>query len=269
MSREQIVYLPIEEITTAPQVRQQLDPEPDRGLAVSIRETGLLHPLRVRWEGDRKIVVDGARRLAAVKLLGWTEVPAIVESRPLDESEILQKQLVANCQRADLLPVDLATAVDKLIRVSGLSATQAGVKLGFSNAKVSRLLSVLSLPEAIREQVQAGTIPASAAYELARVEDPGRQAALAEDLAGGRLTRDGLAGMAKAERNGQQQKPKANGHRARAALGDGRSITVVGADTLDGLIAALEELLSKARKARPQGLGLATFLKMLKDQSAS
>ena len=27
MSREQIVYLPIEEITTAPQVRQQPDPE--------------------------------------------------------------------------------------------------------------------------------------------------------------------------------------------------------------------------------------------------
>ena len=111
--------------------------------------------------------------------------------------------------------------------------------------------------------------PTSAAYELARVEDPGRQAALAEDLASGRLTRDGVAGMAKAERNGQEQQPKANGHRARAPLGDGRSITVVGADTLDGLIAALEELLSKARKARPQGLGLATFLKMLRDQAAS
>ena len=41
MSREQIVYLPIEEITTAPQVRQQPAPEPDKGLAVSIRECGL------------------------------------------------------------------------------------------------------------------------------------------------------------------------------------------------------------------------------------
>ena len=60
MSREQIIYVPIEEITTAPQVRQQPDPEPDKGLAVSIRENGLLHPLRLRSEGDRKIVVDGA-----------------------------------------------------------------------------------------------------------------------------------------------------------------------------------------------------------------
>ena len=93
------------------------------------------------------------------------------------------------------------------------------MKLGFSNAKVSRLLAVLSLPEAIRDQVQAGTIPASAAYELARVEDPGRQAALAEDLAGGRLTRDGLAGMAKAERNGQEQKQKANGSPCSGGLG--------------------------------------------------
>jgi hypothetical protein len=41
MSREQIVYRPIEEIMTAPQVRQQPDPEPDKGLAISIRENGL------------------------------------------------------------------------------------------------------------------------------------------------------------------------------------------------------------------------------------
>jgi hypothetical protein len=41
MSREQIVYLPIEEIMTAPQVRKQPDPEPDEGLAISIRESGL------------------------------------------------------------------------------------------------------------------------------------------------------------------------------------------------------------------------------------
>ena len=41
MSREQIVYLAIEEIATAPQVRQQPGPEPDKGFAVSIRECGL------------------------------------------------------------------------------------------------------------------------------------------------------------------------------------------------------------------------------------
>jgi hypothetical protein len=41
MNREQIVTMPIEEVATAPQVRQQTDPESDKGLAVSIRECGL------------------------------------------------------------------------------------------------------------------------------------------------------------------------------------------------------------------------------------
>jgi len=266
MNREQIVYMPVEEITTAPQVRQHPDPEPDKGLAVSIRENGLLHPLRVRPEGDRKVVVDGARRLAAVKILGWTNVPVILESHPLGEAEILQKQLVANCQRTDLLPVDLARAVEKLIQVTGLTASQAGVKLGFSSANVTRMLSVLSLPTPIRDRVQSGAIPVSAAYELSRVADGKRQAELADDLAAGRLTRDGISGAVKAQRNETKQSA-APGRRATAALGDGRAISVTGADSLEGLIELLEELLAKARKARPQGLGLSTFLKMLKDQA--
>jgi hypothetical protein len=45
-------------------------------------------------------------------------------------------------------------------------------------------------------------------------------------------------------------------------------VTVAGqALTLEGFIEALEELLSRARPARTKGLALATFLKVLSDQS--
>ena len=51
-------------------------------------------------------------------------------------------------------------------------------------------------------------------------------------------------------------------------LAPDRSITICGpALTLDSLIGWLEELLSKARKARPQGLELGTFIRALKDQA--
>jgi hypothetical protein len=73
------------------------------------------------------------------------------------------------------------------------NASQAAKELGFSAATVTRLLALLALPNSIVEQVQAGRIPASAAYELARIEDPARQAELAGQLAQGQLTRDGLS----------------------------------------------------------------------------
>ena len=53
-----------------------------------------------------------------------------------------------------------------------------------------------------------------------------------------------------------------------APLGAGRAVTVTCQSlSLDGFIEILEELLGKARKVRTQGVELATFWKMLKDQS--
>src|SRR5215831_15235654 len=42
------------------------------GLAASMAELGLLHPIVVRPDG---VLVAGERRLRAAKMLGWTEIP--------------------------------------------------------------------------------------------------------------------------------------------------------------------------------------------------
>ncbi len=42
------------------------------GLAASIKEIGLLHPIVVRSDGR---LIAGERRLQACKLLGWKTVP--------------------------------------------------------------------------------------------------------------------------------------------------------------------------------------------------
>lgn len=47
-----------------------------QSLAESIEDLGLLHPIVVTPEG---LLLTGERRLRAAKLLGWTEIPAIVE----------------------------------------------------------------------------------------------------------------------------------------------------------------------------------------------
>ena len=53
-----------------------------------------------------------------------------------------------------------------------------------------------------------------------------------------------------------------------AILGESRSVTVASSGlTLERFIELIEELLSKARRVRTQGVELATFIKMLKDQA--
>jgi ParB family transcriptional regulator, chromosome partitioning protein len=159
--------------------------------------------------------------------------------------------------------------VSDLIKAMGWSASDTAVKLGFSSAKVSRLLTLLTLPETIQEEIRDGRIPASSGAELSRIEDPARQAAVAGEIVAGRMTRDGVSGAAKAARNSSCQTDSSTVSRATAVLGDGWSVSVLGQSlTLERVIGIIENLLSRARRARTQGLTLPTFLKVLRETKA-
>jgi ParB/RepB/Spo0J family partition protein len=264
---EQIQYFPPERLKTVSQVRTRKNPEIVRAIAQTMREVGQLQPIRARREGEELIVVEGHTRLEAAKLAGLATVAVIIEEKPLCEGEVILRQLVANCQREDLAPMEKARAISRLLTETSWPATLAAEKLGFSNATVSRLLAILELPEPIRRQVESGAISYSAATELGRVEDEIQQAELAGQVAGG-LTRDALSGSLKARRRGTAARSLDSPARVTALLGAGRSVTLNGPGlTLESLITWLEELLARARKVRPQGLELKTFIKMLKDQS--
>jgi len=71
-------------------------------LADSIKERGLLHPILVRPKGELLFeLVAGGRRFAAIKRLGWTEVPVrIIEGE--DELSLRTYELLENVMRKDL-----------------------------------------------------------------------------------------------------------------------------------------------------------------------
>jgi ParB family chromosome partitioning protein len=267
MNQEQIVYLPLDQIEAAPQVRTEFSEESLRGLADTMAHVGQLQPVRVRREGEVYVVVAGERRLRAAKMSGrFSTIAAIIESSEMDATGVLHRQLVENCQKEDLKPLDKARAIKELMERTGNSAAETASMLGFSCGTVSKLLSLLNLPESIRSQVQVGAIPATAAYELSRVTDADEQAALAQEIGQG-LTRDGLAGIVKRGRPREHRDKAERPARVRVELGAGRTITLAGAglDGIDGLIEWCEELLAKARKLRPKGISLATFVRLLKD----
>src|ERR1700726_2666915 len=83
-----------------------------RALAQSIEEVGLLHPIVVTAAGR---LIAGQRRLAACRLLGWTDVPVTV----VDLYQAARGEADENFVRKDLLPseiVALKGAIEPLER---------------------------------------------------------------------------------------------------------------------------------------------------------
>jgi ParB family chromosome partitioning protein len=265
-TQEQIEYLAVSKVSLLKQVREVIDDESQQRLAASIEEHGLLVPIRVRKVGDAYVVVDGERRFRAVCSLGKASIGAIVEAKELDEGGIIQRQIITNIQREDLSPLEKARGIRRLMDVTGWNASQVSPRLGISNASVTRLLSLLSLPAEIQDRIATGEIPVSAAYELSRVEGT-QQTKLAEQVANGKMTRDALSGARKASKSRGQDSSALPG-RVTAQLGEGRSVTV-SCPSLDmeGFIGVLEDVLARARKVRPQGVLLKTFLSMLHDSA--
>lgn len=270
MFEKAVQEVPIEKITCRKQVRESFDEDELTGLAQSIKEHGVLQPLLAHREGSAFILDDGERRLRAAKRAGLASVPVIVDPRELEVAAILQRQLVTNCQRQDLKAIETATAIESLMKVTRWTQGEVALRLGFSPGKVSRLLALLELPEAIQEQVAAGDLGATAAYQIARAGDAATQERLADEAVQKSRSRRAGAGEAK----GSRTVASGNGtpSRVTAALGGGRTVTLagVGLASLDDMVVWLEELLAKARKVRkgqPKGVELSTFAAMLRDEA--
>ena len=132
---------------------------------------------------------------------------------------------------------------------------------------VCKSLSLLDLPEPIRQQVEEGEISPSAAYELAGVKDTAEQVKLAAKVASGELSRDSLiAAIKQTKHRASKSQGKHNG--ATAHLDGNRQVTVRGENLTVGVfIATLEDLLARCRSARTKGLSLRTLLHVLSDEA--
>lgn len=267
MQQETVIRLAIDKITTKKQVREYFDQESIAGLAETMKSQGQLQPIRVLKVGEKYLINDGERRYRAAKVAGLTELLVIVEADDLNTAAVIERSLIANCQREDLTPTEKAFGIKALMDATGENCSEVAMRLGMTGSTVSRLLTMVSLPKAILDQISAGKIPASAAPELAKIHDPSKQQEIADQLASGKLTRDGVASAAKRKKRASTRPAKTPSGRLIAMLGLGRVVSVIApALSLEAVIELLEELLAKARKAKGQNLSLATFGKLLEDQ---
>jgi ParB family chromosome partitioning protein len=196
------------------QPRVEFDEESIDRLAESLKTHGQLQPISVRWSEDmgRYLIVTGERRWRAATRAGRATLAAVVIEGDRTESQILEMQLVENCLREDLKPVEQARAFRALMDRNGWPALRVAEVLHLSTATVARALSLLDLPCTVQSRVEAGELPASVAYELSKVEDADEQRELAE-----RVVTEGMsrAETVKAVRSARGSKGRGAGNRKR------------------------------------------------------
>ena len=153
--------LPIDNVSPNPrQPRQAIAPEALAELAASIKEHGLIQPIIVTAASPEDpvpyIIIAGERRWRASRLAGLDEVPVVVkEASPQD---MLELALVENIQRADLNPLEEASAYQTLIMEFGLTQEQVADRVGKSRTTVTNIVRLLRLPDPVKDALMGGQI---------------------------------------------------------------------------------------------------------------
>lgn len=117
----------------------------------------------------RYTTVIGHRRLAAARMAGLTEVPAVIDTN-LSDADQVELMLLENVQRSDLSPVEEAEGYQQLLDL-GVAVTMIAKRTGRARKTIDSRLRLLGLPEAQREQVHSGQVSLADAAALAEFED--------------------------------------------------------------------------------------------------
>lgn len=159
-------YVEINEILPNPyQPRAVFKQEELWELAKSIREFGIIEPLIVRINEDRRYeLIAGERRLRAAKLAGLEQVPIIL--RQYDDRRSAQIALIENLQRSDLNAVEEAKAYRQLLDKFGMTQEIVAQKVGKSRSHIANFLRLLHLTEPVLAMVGDGSLSMGQAKPL-------------------------------------------------------------------------------------------------------
>jgi ParB family chromosome partitioning protein len=181
--------IPVGRIVPDPdQPRREFEPEKLAELGLSLKRRGQLQPIRVREdkENDRFVIVAGERRWRAAKMMEIATLDCLIVKRPMSDGEKLTLQLIENCVREDLKPIEQGHAFKALMDREGWTADQVSKELNLSPQTVGRALALLNLPGPVQELVETGSLPPSTAAELRSIDSPDKQVELAA-----RIVREG------------------------------------------------------------------------------
>lgn len=204
------------------QPRREFDEEALEELTHSIREFGVFQPVVVRAieptpkKGQPHYeLIMGERRLRASKRAGLDTIPAII--RGTEDEHMLRDALLENLHRAELNPLEEASAYQQLLQDFGTTQEELAQRIGRSRPQISNTIRLLKLPERVQSRVAAGVLTAGHARAILALDgDSEGMERLAE-----KIVDEGLSVRAAEEAASQtpkRKKPKARAGGVQAQL---------------------------------------------------
>lgn len=165
--------IPLSQIEPNPrQPRTYFDEAALAELAVSVQVHGIIQPLILTQHAqdpDRYYLVAGERRWRAARLAGLDQAPALI--REASPSQLIEWALIENLQRADLNPLEEATAYQELIDEFGFTQDEVADRVGKSRPAVANAVRLLKLPHPVKEAINAQKISAGHARALLSLKE--------------------------------------------------------------------------------------------------
>jgi len=205
---------PDEIVPNSQQPRTEFRQEELDELIVSIREIGVLQPIVVRplagatAGGPQYELIMGERRLRATKALGLATIPAVIKNTA-DEA-MLRDALLENLHRANLNPLEEASAYQQLLADFGITQDQLAERIGRSRPQITNTIRLLRLPETVQQRVAAGVLSAGHARAILSVVEPEAMERLAAKIVNEELSvRGAEAAAGQVPTSPKRQKPAA------------------------------------------------------------
>jgi len=171
----------ISEILPDPnQPRQNFEEEQLKTLAESVKEHGILQPIVVVPKNGKFEIVAGERRYRAAKIAKLTRIPTII--RTLSAQHKLELSIIENVQRADLNPLETATAYLKLKNQFNLTDAEIAARVGKAISTISNQVRLLTLSDFAKEALIAGKITEGHARQILALSAAGGDEKLQKQL---------------------------------------------------------------------------------------
>ena len=158
---------------------------------------GQLYPLIVRkvkgtrTDGVKYVLVDGRRRLAAARAIGWEGMKVIAYPANINWTDVLT--IVANTRRSPNPVSELQAIKDLMAR--GADEDTISKATGMTKQAIRARLKLADVPQAILDAVGEGTVAPNVAVRVSKLTHPAQEKAVAVLEEHGRLTHNDVSAV--------------------------------------------------------------------------
>ncbi|MBQ3493806.1 MAG: ParB/RepB/Spo0J family partition protein [Clostridia bacterium] len=188
------------------QPRKIFDAASLKELSESIKQHGVIQPIVVNQQGDRYMIIAGERRFRASLAAGLKTIPAVIKH--YNDRQVKEVSIVENLQREDLNPIEAARAIKELMEEYNFTQETVADRIGKSRPAIANTLRLLSLTPEVISLIEKNKLSAGHARCLVVVDNPIKQAELANKASDGKMNVRDLEKLVKEYQNPKPVKPK-------------------------------------------------------------